>query len=91
MRAARQARPARRVAGFLLPVLLLAGCSRAPSVDVLGSFFPAWLVCFTAAVVLTALVRLVAVRLRVTVALPLLVYAGLVAFFTFALWLVFFY
>ena len=83
-------RPARRVLGFILPVPLLVGCSRAPSVEVLGSFFPAWLVCFIAAIALTALVRLLALRLHVKVTLPLLVYPGLAAFFTFALWLLFF-
>ncbi len=79
----------------LLPLLLaapiLSGCSRAPSVEVLGSFFPAWLVCFIVAIVLTALARLLVMRLRLNVALPILAYPGLAAFFTFALWLVFFY
>jgi hypothetical protein len=79
----------------LLPLLivapLLSSCSQAPSVDVLGSFFPAWLVCFIVAVVLTALVRLLVMRLRFKVALPMLAYPGLAAFFTFALWIVFFY
>jgi formate hydrogenlyase subunit 4 len=60
-------------------------------VEVLGSFFPAWLVCFIVATVLTALVRFLMARLRVKVALPILMYLGLAAFFTFALWLVFFY
>jgi YtcA-like protein len=82
--------PARRVLGFFLLVPLLVACSRAPSVEVLGSFFPAWLVCFIVAIVLTALVRLLVLRLHVKVTLPLLVYPGLAAFFTFALWLVFF-
>jgi YtcA family len=78
--------------GFPVPgLLLLASCSRAPSVDVLGSFFPAWLVCLAAAIGLTALVRLAFLRLRVKVAFPLLVYPSLVALFTFALWLIFFY
>jgi hypothetical protein len=45
-----------------------------------GSFFPAWLVCFIVAIVLTALVRLLVMRLYVTVALPMLVYPGLAAF-----------
>ena len=27
------------------PMVLLSGCSRAPEIDVLGSFFPAWVVC----------------------------------------------
>jgi hypothetical protein len=76
----------------LLPVVpLLAGCSRAPSVDVLGSFFPAWLLCFLVAIVLTALARLALLRLRVKAALPLLVYPSLAALFTFLLWLIFFY
>ena len=77
----------------LLPLvaLLLAGCSRAPSVDVLGSFFPAWLVCFLVSIVLTAFVRLALLRLRVKAALPILVYPSLAALFTFLLWLIFFY
>ena len=79
----------------LLPLLmvapLLSSCSRAPSVDVLGSFFPAWLLCFTVAIVLAALVQLALLRLRVKVALPLLTYPSLAALFTLLLWLIFFY
>jgi hypothetical protein len=79
----------------LLPLLLaaplLSSCSQAPSVDVLGSFFPVWLVCFLVAILLTTLVRLALSRLRVKAALPLLVYPSLVALFTFLLWLLFFY
>jgi len=76
---------------LLLVPPLLWGCSRAPSVDVLGSFFPAWLVCFIVAIVLTALVRLALSRLRVKAALPILVYPSMAAIFTFLLWLLFFY
>ena len=79
----------------LLPLLmaapLISGCSRAPSIEVLGSFFPAWLVCFIAAIVLTACTRLVLLRLNVKAAWPLLVYPSLAALFTFLLWLFFFY
>ena len=79
----------------LLPLLLIApllsGCSRAPSIEILGSFFPAWLVCFIVAIALTALARLALLRLRVKAALPLLVYPSLAALFTFLLWLLFFY
>lgn len=71
--------------------LLLAGCSRVPTVDILGSFFPAWLICFVVAILLTALVRFVLLRLRLKVAFPILVYPSLAALFTFALWLIFFY
>ena len=70
---------------------LLSSCSRAPSVEVLGSFFPAWLLCFVVAIVLTALVQLALLRLRVKPAFPLLVYPSLAAIFAFLLWLIFFY
>ena len=80
-----------RLLPLLLAAPLLSSCSRAPSVEVLGSFFPAWLVCFTVAIVLTALVRLALLRVRVNPALPLLIYPSLAALFTFLLWLIFFY
>ena len=70
---------------------LLAGCSRAPVVDILGSFFPAWLVCFMVGIVLTAIVRVVLLRLQLQLALPVLAYPALAALFTFALWLIFFH
>lgn len=76
---------------LLLAPSLLAGCSRAPSVDVLGSFFPAWLFCFIIALLLTVLVRALLLRLQVKVPFPVLVYPSLAAFFTFVLWLAFFY
>jgi hypothetical protein len=74
---------------FITPLLL--SCSRAPSVDILGSFFPSWLFCFVVAIVLTAFVRLGLQRLHAQIAFPILVYPSLAAFFTFALWLIFFY
>jgi hypothetical protein len=76
---------------FVVFALVPSGCTRAPSVDVIGSFFPAWLVCFVVAIVLTSLIRLGLSRLQMKVLLPVLLYPSLVAFFTFALWLVFFY
>ena len=80
-----------RLLPLLLAAPLLSSCSRAPSVEVLGSFFPAWLVCFIVAIVLTALARLALLRVRVNPALPLLIYPSLAALFTFLLWLIFFY
>jgi YtcA family len=74
-----------------LSALPLASCSRAPSVDIVGSFFPAWLVCLTLAVLLTALTRLVLLRFHMNLDLPVLAYPSLAALFTFALWLIFFH
>jgi YtcA-like protein len=74
----------------LTPVLLLAGCSRAPSFDVLGSFFPAWLLCLGLGLLLTVATRWVLQRVHVVLARPILTYPSLAALFTFALWLGFF-
>ena len=64
--------------------------TRAPSFDILGSFFPAWLVCLALGLLLTVAVRWVLLRLHVVLAVPILTYPSLTALFTLALWLVFF-
>ena len=76
---------------LILAMLPLPGCTRAPSVDILGSFFPAWLLCFTIALVFTIFVSLLLSRLRLSVAYPVLFYISLAALLTFSLWLVFFH
>jgi hypothetical protein len=70
----------------------LTGCSRAPSVDIIGSFFPAWLVCLTIAIVLAACLRWLLLRLRLESEVgPLaLFYPSTVILFTCMLWLIFF-
>jgi hypothetical protein len=70
--------------------LLASSCTRAPSFDILGSFFPAWLVCFAAALLLTIVARLVLLRLRIEIVLPTVAYPCLTASCTFLLWLLFF-
>ena len=64
--------------------------TRAPSFDILGSFFPAWLVCLAVAVVLTVAIRWLLIRVRVVIALPVLTYPSLTALITLSLWLAFF-
>jgi hypothetical protein len=64
----------------------MAGCGRAPSFDILGSFFPAWLVCLSVAILLTVISRALLNR-YVEIVWPVLIYPSLTAFFTFALWL----
>ena len=64
--------------------------TRAPSFDILGSFFPAWLVCLILGVLLTMLARWLLLRLRVVFALPVLSYPSLTVLFTLALWLALF-
>ena len=76
---------------WLVPAsLLLAGCARAPAFDVIGSFFPAWLVCLIAAILLTVLAGWLFLRLRVPLTPPILIYPSLTALFACALWLILF-
>jgi hypothetical protein len=73
-------------------LIVLAGCRRAPAFNVLGSYFPAWLICFVLGILLTVAARVVLHRYNLSEALnpPLLMYSCLTAFFTFATWLIFF-
>jgi hypothetical protein len=82
----------RRISGiWLLPVvLLLTSCSRAPSFDILGSFFPAWLVCLALGLLLTGAVHWLSLRIRVPLALPVLTWPSMAALFTFVIWLALF-
>jgi hypothetical protein len=76
--------------GLAIVAFLLTSCGRAPSFDILGSFFPAWLVCLALGLLLTVAARWVLLRLHIVIALPVLTYPSLTALFTFGLWLTFF-
>ena len=72
--------------------LLCTGCGHAPSVDIIGSFFPVWMVCLSAAVLLAFVVRHLLVRyhLESDVGPVALFYPSVVILFTSLLWLIFF-
>jgi YtcA family len=74
------------------PMLLAAGCSRAPTFNVLGSFFPSWILCGVIGILLAAASRWFFARIKFEQQLTplILVYPCLAAFFTFTLWLLFF-
>ena len=74
----------------LLAPLLLASCSRAPSFDILGSYFPAWLICLALGVSLTAVIRWLLLRFQIGLVFPIVVYPSLTALFAFGMWLVFY-
>jgi YtcA family len=75
-----------------MPMLLATGCNRAPTFNILGSFFPAWILCGLIGIVLTAVARIFIVRAKLEQELtPLIVvYPCLMLFFTFMIWLLFF-
>jgi hypothetical protein len=71
---------------------LCAACNGAPSVDVIGSFFPAWMVCIIAAVVMAFGVRylLLKFQLESEVGHLGLFYPCVVIFLACGLWLLLF-
>ena len=70
-------------------ITLLSGCSSAPSRNILGSYFPSWMICVLVAMCLTIVVRAVLAKAGVEDELPapILVYLSVTLAFTFALWL----
>jgi hypothetical protein len=74
---------------FVALLILLTGCGRAPSYDLLGSFFPGWLICFVVAILLTAVSQSLLSR-YVEISWPVLVYPSLTAIYAFGLWLALF-
>ena len=78
-----------------LPCLALigcSGCSRAPSIEFIGTFFPVWMVCILAALAITGLIRagLVRLGLEQKVGPLVLFYSSLMVAISCVLWLIFF-
>ncbi len=77
---------------FLGP--LLGGCATAPSINVLGAYFPDWMFCIVGAILVTSIIH---AGLRATgrlanagrLALPV-AYAALITMLALASWLIFF-
>lgn len=78
-----------RCTALLAPVAL-AGCSAAPSQNILGSYFPSWMLCAFAGLGATIVLRqlLVAAGLDKALPAPLLVYLAFTVAFAFATWLI---
>ena len=69
-----------------------AGCGRAPTFNILGSFFPSWLICLFLGIILAAVANRVFVRFALDkeILWPVVVYPCLALFFACTLWLIFF-
>ena len=69
-----------------------AAAGHSPSIDVLGSYFPAWLLCIVVGVVFTIVARLLFIAWKLdTHLLPApIVYPCLTAVFAMTVWLIFF-
>ena len=77
---------------LLLLILIFGGCAYSPTVDVVGSYFPAWMLCIIVGIISTLIVRLLLIGLGIHpyVRLKPLVFSCTTIFFTFAAWLAFF-
>ena len=80
----------RYTAAVLFLAISLGGCAQAPSLDILGSFFPAWLLCLGVGLLLTFAARWLLLRLGIVIAVPILTYPCLTALFACALRLAFY-
>src|SRR5262249_55023501 len=70
-------------------VLLLIGCSSAPSRNILGSYFPSWMICALIGMVLTVVVRVLLAKTGIDAVLPMpiVVYLAFAIAFSLAIWL----
>ena len=81
---------------FYLPMgLMFSGCSsndHSPTVDILGSYFPAWIICLVLGLALTLITRQILIGFKVNTHLypAPLVYVSMLVSFTLILWLSFF-
>jgi YtcA family len=77
--------------GTLAP-FLATGCQRAPAFNIVGSFFPGWMVCVVFGIIFAVCIRglLNHIDLERDVRPPILIYPCVALSFALTIWLVFF-
>jgi len=80
----------RRAASPGIALSLLSGCSDAPSQNILGSYFPSWMICALVGILLAAVIHrgITLAGIDKAIPAPLLVYLAFATLFAFATWLV---
>ncbi len=70
----------------------IAGCRRAPTFNILGSFFPSWLICLFAGICFSVIANRTFARFALDkeILWPIVVYPCLALFFAGVLWLMIF-
>ena len=73
-------------------MLTLAACTGAPAINVVGSYFPAWMLCALLGIALAVCIRqaLVILGLEGNLVLPLATHTAVALAATLAIWLVWF-
>lgn len=77
-------------AGF--PTIVLSGCAMPPSISILGSYFPDWLFCILAGLLLTFTARAILnhTRNERLLGAPVIAYPSLFVLSSLMVWLLFF-
>jgi cytochrome c oxidase subunit IV len=81
---------------LILPVLSVAaqltGCRLAPTFNILGSFFPSWLICLFAGIIVAVIANRLFARFALDkeILLPVVVYPCIALLFACTIWLIFF-
>ncbi|MGE6980999.1 YtcA family lipoprotein [Kluyvera intermedia] len=79
----------KKISGLLLAVSL-TGCSLPPAIPVIGAYYPSWLFCMIAGVILTLITRRVILRKYTSPSFAGVIYTALFALYSMLFWLVFF-
>lgn len=77
---------------YALLTIEIAGCRRAPTFNILGSFFPSWLICLFAGIALSVIANRIFARFALDkeILWPIVVYPCLALLFACILWLIIF-
>jgi YtcA family len=72
--------------------LAVSGCNYAPTMDLFGSYFPAWMLCAALGIVTAIIIRQILALMGINdyVVAPLLTYAALAVSATLLAWLLWF-
>jgi hypothetical protein len=75
-----------------LTCLLCNGCARAPAIDIIGSFFPVWMLCLTVSIVLAGVLRMLLLHFKLEPEIEpvALFYPCVVILLSSLFWLIFF-
>lgn len=70
----------------------LSACNTSPMQNIVGSYFPAWMLCAVFGIILTVIIYVIFVKIHIDEFIPakLLIYLGLAFSLTFIAWLLLF-
>ena len=76
--------------GWLTLATLLSGCSLPPAIPVIGAYYPGWLFCMIAGVILVLITRRLMLHKYNVISFAGVIYTALFALYSMLFWLVFF-